>query len=178
MIKAFFLALSLAVLSLCAHAQKVEQGPSGFQRLYSTGVSVGNGADLTEDTLATYTLPAGTLANAGDTIDIMASGSFGATTDSKAIRLRFGGGNLGGPAGAAATLTKWSFHARIVKTGASTQSYDLLGSTVNGNTGGTTSGVAAVTDTAGIVILIGGINTTNSVAGSVTIQTLTIDLNR
>jgi hypothetical protein len=146
--------------------------------LFFTGTSVGNGADLTEDTLQTYTLPTGMLANAGDTIKITAGGAFGATTDSKTAAVHFGGigsAILSGPVGVTAAQARWATEVSVTKTGASTQSYAAVGLTLNSTAGGPNSGTLTATDTGTIQILVTGKNVTNSVAGSVTCQYLLVE---
>ena len=141
--------------------------------LYVTGTSVGNGADLTEDVLQTYTLPANTLTNVGDILHIVAGGVFGGTSDSKTARIRFGGiagAVLCGPTGVSAGATRWVIESWIVKTAAGAQSFTSLGNTVNANTSGTTSGTTALDETTNLQIVATGQNTTNPAAGSITCQ--------
>lgn len=151
---------------------------AGLHRLFITGTSVGNGADLTEDTLQSFTIPANTLANVGDTIHIYAAGTLGATTDSKTPRIKVGGTNLVVATTAASTLTKWYASVIIMKTGTNTQTYMT---TTSGNTAvlaGITNGTLTLTDSATIALLVTGQNTTNSVAGSVTCQMLVVNFER
>ena len=145
--------------------------------LYQTGASAGNGPDTTEDVLQSYSLPAGTLANVGDIVHIVAGGTFAATTDTKAVNLRFGGiaGVIGcNPSGASVALTRWAFEAWMVKTGTSTQSFISIGH-CNGTTSGTSSNTSALNDTLPIQIVVTGRNSTNPVAGSVSAQYFTVE---
>lgn len=177
MIKPLILALAFSTASLVASAQVMQSAPAGFQRLYSTGVSVGNGADLTEDTLQTYTLPAGALANVGDTVHIIAAGQYIGSTDTKTARVKFGG--LTVPAsGTVAGQVRWWSDLLVTKTGASTQSVATMSGT--SASGGVTviSQATAVTDTAAISIVVTGQNTTNSVSSSVTCQLLIVNFER
>src|SRR6185369_2057528 len=65
---------------------------SGGARMINTPVaSVGNGADTTEDTLQTFSIPAATLRTVGDRLRIVAGGTYGATTDSKTVKVKIGG---------------------------------------------------------------------------------------
>jgi len=144
--------------------------------LFATGVNVGNGADLTEDTLQSYTLPANRLANVGDMLRITAGGSFAGTTDSKNARVRFGAAVLSAPGGSAASTVRWSVIANLVKTSASNQSYTTLGAVLNGPAAsGMASGTATVIDTAPILISVTGQNVTSAVAGSITCQFFSVE---
>ena len=143
--------------------------------LYVTGVVAGNAADTTEDIMQTYTVPALTLANVGDILEIVAGGAFGGTTDAKTARLRIGGiaGSIVcAPTGNSASQTRWAITAWVVKTGASTQSFTGLGAISAAATGGSLNGTATLTDTATIQIVVTGQNATNSVVNSVTCQYL------
>lgn len=67
-------------------------GGTGVTRLTTNIVSVGNGADTTEDILQTYTLTAGQLASTGQAIRITASGQWltNATNATRTVKLYFG----------------------------------------------------------------------------------------
>jgi hypothetical protein len=140
--------------------------------LAASGNSVGNGADLNEDILKTYTLPAGTLSGNGDIIHITAGGTMGATTDSKTVRIRVGGiagSVLANPSGATAGAVTWHSEAWIMRTGVGTQSFNSSGAVVgSGNTGGVLTSNGTFDETLAQDILVTGRNTTNSVAGSIT----------
>jgi hypothetical protein len=137
------------------------------QTLYNPVAIVGNGADTTEDTLQSYTIPANMLANVGDTIHVLARGVPLSSTDVKNVRLRLGGTLLVTmtlpPSSTVANLCEvW-----IVKTGPSAQSaFYILYSNVNNVS--VPKATATVTDTAPIVLTLTGQNSTNSVAGSIT----------
>ena len=140
--------------------------------LAASGNSVGNGADLNEDILKTYTLPAGTLSGNGDIIHITAGGTLGATTDSKTVRIRIGGiagSVLANPSGAVAGAVTWHSEAWVMRTGVGTQSFTSMGAVVgSGNTGGILTSNGTLDETQTQDILVTGRNTTNSVAGSIT----------
>lgn len=175
MMKKWFLGFML--LTQAAMAQQVTPPSTGsITTLSVNGTSVGNGADTTEDTLMTYTVPANTLVNVGDMLHIIAGGTFAATTDNKTVRVRFGGVSgvaVSLPNGSAAGQTGWYVDAYITKTGASTQSY-VSGGLSSTNANGTTSGTASKTDTATQDIVVTGRNVTSSAAGSITCQMLVV----
>lgn len=166
-----FLAL---IFSLPASAQVITPGPSGFQRLYSTGVSVGNGADTTQDTLHSYTLVAGQMANVGDVIHIRSGGTLAATTDNKTVRLSVGGQVIAALTTASAGVTSWVLDAVIIKTGSSTQSY-LTNMTALSGSGNTRSGTLTLTDTSTIAVLVTGQDNTAGNANAITAQLTTVD---
>jgi hypothetical protein len=179
-------AATLALASAAATAQTPTPG-QGFQTLYTTGISTGiAGVISQEDTLcpagAPYNLPAGTLANVGDRIRIVAAGTTASSTDTKNVRLRFGTGAPGvisQPLLSTASGTRWSLTAEIVKTGPSAQSYSVIGVAQNSAlTGGIAAGTLTFTDTAPIPISVTGQNTTSAVAASLTCQYLSVDLLR
>jgi hypothetical protein len=96
----------------------------------------------------------------------------------KTARVRWGG--IGGaaiaaPSGSIASATRWTARAQIMRNGANVQQYASMSNVAaSGNTGGALGGVAGVTETAPITILVTGQNTTNSVANSVTCDYLGI----
>jgi len=154
----------------------VPSNSGGSRTLYVNGAVAGNGADLTEDSLMSYSLPANTLANVGDTIRIFAAGALGATTDAKTVRIKFGTTPVHAPNSSAAGTTRWTSQIYITKTGSGTQSYGTMGvmqATAVGS--GVISGTLTKTDTSPIAIEVTGQNATNSVANSVTIQLLFIE---
>lgn len=82
--------------------------------------STGNGANTTEDTLLTFTLPAKTLSTAGKGLKIRAWGNTAANADNKTIKLYFGSEVIVTPT--AATSGKgWELELEVYKTGANTQ---------------------------------------------------------
>ena len=141
--------------------------PNLSRTLYATGVLVSSGADTTEDTLQSYSLPAGTLANVGDRIRITAGGSFAANTDAKTARVRFGPTQFQTAVSSNAANLNWQIVLEVQKTGANTQSTYSIGFTnaQSPGVGGTTA--SALTDTAAIAISATGQNSTNPTAGSV-----------
>jgi hypothetical protein len=146
------------------------------QLLTVTGTSVGNGADTTEDTLQTYTIPASTLKSTGDRIHVVAGGLFAASTDTKSARLRWGGNLITSLQGTTAAMTSWSIDFWIVKTGASTQSFVCNGSMV-GASGfpNVHAGTQTVTDTSTIAVAITGQNSTAATLNTITCQYFSVE---
>lgn len=81
---------SKLVALLKALGAAVGLGPA-VQRLSSNVTPVGTGADTTEDTLMTYTLPGGTLAANAQGIRVTAWGDGVSTADVTTLRAYFGG---------------------------------------------------------------------------------------
>lgn len=151
--------------------------PTKITRLNLTTTSVGNGADTTEDTLQSFTIPANTLVNVGDTLRIIAGGVFAASTDNKTVRVKLGGTAISSPTGITAGSIRWGVEAWVVKTGSNTQSYLSTGATVSG-TQGTDTFTLSLTDTSTIALTITGQNSTNSSANSVTCRFLIVELQK
>lgn len=147
---------------------------TGPKLLYSTGTNVGNTAATTEDTLQSYTIPANTLRNVGDRVRIIVSGSLGATTDTKIMRVKVGGSNLVVPQASTTAATAWRAQLDLIKTGASTQATMGYGNALNSAVHVVSSNTT-FTDTSTIALLITGQNTTNSVADSVTCRYVTVE---
>lgn len=172
-VKSLFIIL-LSLIPAIAHAQQLfPLAINNEVPLYITGTSVGNGADTTEDQLQTYMLPAGQLANVGDMIHIIAGGVFAGSTDSKTVKVKFANAALSIPTGSTVGQTRWSSEVWIVKTGSNTQSFMAVGTNVSASAG-TNNGTATATDTNALSVTVTGQNATNSVAGSVTCQFLTV----
>ena len=149
-------------------------GAATSPHLYVNGVSVGNGADITQDTLQSMTIAAGKLASVGDIISITTGGTYAASTDSKAIRVTVGGQIIASCSGAVAATLGWYVYGQLIKTGSNTQSY-ISSCTVTGTNGNTRTGTLTLTDTSAIAVLVTGQNSTNPVAGSITAQALVVD---
>lgn len=148
--------------------------PSKRRILYVTGTSVGNGADTTEDTLQSFTMAAGQLANVGDVIRITAGGTFAGSTDSKQVKIKFANAAMSIPTGSTVGATRWAANVAITKTGTNTQSF-IVGAENISASPGTNSGTLTATDANALTIAVTGQNSTNSVAGSVTCQVLLIE---
>lgn len=121
----------------------------------ATVTSTGNGADTTEDTLQTYTLPASSLDIAGRCIRVTSWGTTANNADAKTLRLRFGGTLIYSQTLTTSILGDWVMKATICKTAANTQTAYAEG--LNAAALGTASpGIdvtaPAETDTATIII--------------------------
>lgn len=99
--------------------------PEGVLIINTT--STGNGADTTEDTLMTFSLPANVFGaqvpSSGQgfpALRIKAWGTTAANTDNKTMRLYFGSEVVATPA-AATNNKNWSLELVVIRTGASTQ---------------------------------------------------------
>ena len=117
--------------------------------------ATGNGADLTEDTLQTYTMPANTFDVTGRCIRVEGFGNFGANADVKTIRLYFGSANIYTSTGLTQNGTGWYIWATICKNGSNLQTFGA-GGTDGNNLPGTFSGAMNQTDSGSIIIKITG----------------------
>jgi hypothetical protein len=133
---------SQLIASLNQVIQAVNSGVVG--KLYANGVTVGTGADTTEDTLYTYTLPANTLANTGDMLRIRCGTTSPATATNKTVKLYFGASSF---STGAVAVNPGSFNTEliVIRTGAATQA--VWGSGSGGDDG--TQVVLLATYTAG-----------------------------
>lgn len=170
-----WLAGFLALFIGSAHAQVITPAPTPYKLLYVTGTSVGNGADTTVDTLQTFTMAAGQLANVGDVIRVYANGTVASSTDVKLANVTFGGQIIGTQTISTTGVTKWSIELWIIKTASNTQTRLVTGSIGGSPNIGTSSGPISITDTSPITIAITGQNQTNAVAGSVTCAGVVIE---
>lgn len=129
--------------------------------------SVGNGADTTEDTLKTFSLPANALDQINRGVYIYAWGSYGNTPGTKAAKLYFGSTSL---AAATGQNTGWALEFVIGKSAANTQqiSGQQIVGTVHG--GVTNTANASNTDTAAIVIKLTGQNSTSANANTIVLN--------
>jgi hypothetical protein len=170
------LAALLGLLSQSAAADIRFNRSRGFQRLYFTGTLVNCACASTTvaETLATYTLPAGILANVGDTIHIVASGAFAATTDTKNASVKMGGSTPGNVTINTTSGVRWYSEIWATKTGPNAQSFGAIGATVT-NAAGTSTGTMPLADTAPIVITVTALNSTTTAAASITLQYMTVD---
>jgi hypothetical protein len=147
--------------------------PSGLLDVSAT--QVGNGADTTEDTLYTYTIPANTLSATSRVIRVRAWGSWvNPGTDNKTVRLNFGGSNILVQAGGFTTgaFEVWgmviyqspgnqvAFGAFPVQQGASTQTASSL----------------TKTETDPIALKITGQNNTTATANTIIIKGVIVEM--
>lgn len=118
----------------------------------------GNGADTTEDTLFTYSLPANALANVGNGVEILAWGSVAATSATKTVKVYFGTTVVQSVAYTTTQTGNWFVDMQVFKQAASVQlaitTVDSLGATTTRTIGNVTNG--SETDTAAITIKVTG----------------------
>jgi hypothetical protein len=174
-----FLASPLLLLPVAASAQPLPALSSKYTRLFTSLSIVGNGADLTEDTLVTYSVPANTLVNVGDALRVVAAGAFIGSTDSKFARIRLGAITAGTAAAAVATNLAWRVELNITRSAPNIQQFELW-TAISGGAGTQqyTNGQVALAEASPNTLTVTGQNTTNSVASSVTVRTVTVDLIR
>lgn len=185
MVKMLRYLLPLLLIPTISWADWWSNGPvgssitSGTTKLSVQGTIVGNGADTTEDTLMTYTIPAQQLKNVGDRIHIVGAGLYAATTDNKIVRVRVGGcsGNIiANPTVAATTAIRWYTDIWIAKTGSNTQTWGAGYMWSSGSNSSTAyAGTLTLTDTNSIQICVTGQNTTSSAANSIQQQYMSVD---
>ena len=118
---------------------------------------VGNGADTTEDTLFTYTLPANALAAVGNEIDILAWGTVAATSATKTVKVYFGTSIVPSAVYTTTQTGTWAISLTVFKQAASVQialaEIDAIGAT----TARAVSDLnGSETDTAAITIKVTG----------------------
>lgn len=97
-------------------AQRAFNGAS--VQLSATGV--GNGADTTEDTLFTYTLPANSLSLVNQGLSILAAGTLANNADNKTVKLYFGTQSYSLGTVATANVA-WSVKMTVFKTASNAQ---------------------------------------------------------
>lgn len=121
---------------------------------------VGNGADTSEDTLFTYSLPANSLDQAGRGIWIQAFGNVAATSATKTVKLYFGA-TAQSFAYTTTQTGNWQICAEVYKQAASVQvgffQWDAAGATTARSVAAFVNG--AETDTAAITIKVTGTST-------------------
>jgi len=181
------LAACLLLIGSSARAQPLTGGGGGggagsATALYVSFTSVPSGADVSEDTLQSYTLPANSLVNPGDKLRIFAGGAANGNTDNKLIRLRIGSGGpniLSAMSIVTASGTRWSMYTEIVKTGPNAQLATMLPRVANSaSADGLGQTATAVPDTAPITLSITGQNTTNPTAASLTCGYFSVEIVR
>ena len=88
----------------------------------------GTGADTTEDTLYSFTLPANAFSQTGKAVRIRVWGTTGATANNKTVKLYFGASIVFTSATSAANNVPWYFEMIVAKNGANTQFAQVSGS--------------------------------------------------
>jgi hypothetical protein len=150
------------------------QPASGRRTLYANGTVAGNGADLTADTLMTFTMAASQLKNVGDVLRIRANGRFASSTDVKTAVLKLGNQVLTTTTSVNGVVIWW-IEVDVMKTASNAQTFGSTGGMNGTGNSGATNGTATQTDTNALTILLTGQNATNSVANSVTCQYFNIE---
>jgi hypothetical protein len=138
---------------------------------------IGNGADVTEDTLFTVTLPANSLDIVGRQVFVEAYGTFAATsTTTKVIKVYFGSTVLVTFSGTTTQAGAWALMATITKTAAGQQTAMILNdTTVTGSlVRSITTASPSEADTAGIIIKVTGQVTGSSTANVSLCNCLTV----
>ena len=129
--------------------------------------SAGNGADTTEDTLKSYSLPANALDAVGRSVYIYAWGSYGNTPGTKAAKLYFGSTSI---AAATGQNVGWALEMVVGKSGASVQQISAQNITGTAHGGVTNTANAANTDTAAVLIKVTGQNSSSSNANTIVLN--------
>ncbi len=115
---------SQLIASLNQVIQAVNSGVVG--KLFGDGSATATGTGTSEQILKTYTLPANTVANVGDSIRVTCSGTTGATANNKTMKLYFGASSITTPT--AATNNKgWQLSYIVTRSAAATQSFAATG---------------------------------------------------
>lgn len=139
-----------------------------------SAAGIGNGADATDDTLFTYSLPANSLDATGRQIVIEAFGKFAANGNNKTVKLWFGTTMVFSSGVVTTNNLGWWAMMRLTKTGASTQ----IG--IGFGVGGAAIWSVAVpmagteTDTGAITIKVTGASPTTGAASDVLGNAMTI----
>ena len=136
--------------------------------------STGTGADTTEDTLATFSLPAASLSSYGDTLRIRAYGTCAANANNKTMKLYFGSEVITTPT-AATNAKNWSLELVVTNSGSNTQV--VIGNGLVDTTAVTpyfATGAENV-NTATVTIKCTGTNGTSS-AGDVTLKGFIVEI--
>ncbi len=95
--------------------------PMGNISTQLSATGIGNGADSSEDTLFTFSLPASSFDIAGRGLAFLAFGKLAANSDTKTTRARFGSSIAYTSGGLTLSGVSWFLRGSIWKTGASTQ---------------------------------------------------------
>lgn len=99
---------------------------SSFGRIGVGTTAASTGANTNETTLQQYTLPGGTLANAGDSVRVSCWGVTATNSNNKTMKLYFGSSSIATPT--AATSNKgWRLTMTVMRRTATTQAVDSSG---------------------------------------------------
>jgi hypothetical protein len=131
---------SQLIASLNQVIQAVNSGVVG--KLVGDTTASATTTGTSEQILKTYTLPANTVANSGDSIRVTCSGTTGATGNNKTMKLYFGASSITTPT-AATNAKGWQLSYIVTRSAAATQSFAATGIV---DTTAVTPTVAAGTD--------------------------------
>lgn len=136
--------------------------------LYAPAPSSTGNSGASETDLLTYTIPASTLATNGDSVRIMAGGTFANTANNKIVRLRFGGTAIFTSTTGAFQNSNWAIEATVTRVSSGNQRFTAkfwTSDTVQPV--GVNNGVTSITDTASIIFKVTGTSasTTDDVVG-------------
>jgi hypothetical protein len=147
----------------------VSTNPNG--NIFTFFGSAGNGADVTEDTLKSFNLPANALDAVGRTIYIYAWGSYANNANTKAAKLYFGTTSI---AAATGQNVGWALEMVVGKSAANTQQISAQNITGTAHGGVSNTAGATNTDTSAITIKVTGQDTTSSNANAIVLNGLMI----
>lgn len=160
-----FAAVSASTVTVNAGASTGTLLASGRINSQYSATGIGNGADTTDDTLFTYTLPANALNTTGQAIRVTAWGGFAANGNNKRVIINFGTYQI-----STGTITDnakgWKAQMIVGRNGASSQV--ISGEILHDTTWITEAfSTQTITDTAPIVIKITGASQTSGTANDV-----------
>lgn len=148
-----------------------------LEQFFVLAAAVSNGADTTADVVNTTTIPALKMGADGDWMHIIAGGSFGATTDSKTVQIKFGGALLYSVNSVVAAQSSWSADIWVHRKSATTQDWTTVGGLLNnGNSNGSNTNTMALVLTSPNDIVVTCQNATTATAGSVKLETMRVEI--
>lgn len=148
-------------------------------RLYSNPANGGNGADNTEDTIFSYSMPANTMAASGDKLRIRAHCQWANNADTKTTNIYFGATKIAFMGAGTTANYAGNFDLLVNKIGSNSQTENgtLLESTINSTAVASTGSYVSTsseTDTSIIIVKITG-QSGSSVANDVVCNQFTIE---
>lgn len=163
------------VALLQAMAAAVGSGPA-VQRLFANITPVGTGADTTEDTLMTYTLPAGLLSANGKGVRITAWGTGINTANATTVRAYFGS-FMEAVVLTASQANTWRASIDVLRVNSAAQTC-CVGFGVGGTAQSSVTDVVSLDEdlTASVVIKFTGQRATSSVADSIIQEGMLVEL--
>jgi len=174
-------ALLMLLCAMPAAAQRVDNPGGGASSskpvlLYSNGILAGTGADTTEDTMMSVTLPANTLVNVGDTLHVVVRGVAAANTDVKTTRIKFGPGQtIAITQNSATTTLAYYMESWITVTAVNAQTTASFAQ--NGTVASSSASSSVNLNMAApITIALTGQNATNGTANSVQANLMLVEL--